>query len=139
MSPSIREKAIAAVTRDGRSPWVSIAFMVESVLLLVFLAASFAVLTNVFVSSLNCSIESRTHDAAVIAASSVAERFAADPAGLEPEVMLGDLRVASKVTEEKRAGGSMYRAEIAVFDESGFGENEPVYLLATSSYRSEVS
>ena len=127
----------ASVTEDeSRSPWASIAFMVESILLLVFLAASLAVLTSVFSSSLSGSVESRTRDAAVIAASTVAERFAADPAGLEPETKLGDLRVASSVTSERRTGGTMYRADIAVYDASRAGGEEPVYTLSTSSYRS---
>ena len=124
---------------ETRSPWASIAFMVESILLLVFLAASIAVLTSLFSTSLSSSIESRTQDAAVIAASTIAERFAADPAGVEPEIQIGDLSVTTAVTSVRRTGGTMYHASIAVYDASGSGGDEPVYTLVTSSYRSEVS
>lgn len=124
---------------DARSTWASVAFMVESVVLLVFLAAALAVLTNVFATALASSVESGVQDEAVVAASSVAERFAADPVDLEPEIALGSLHVSSAVTQERRAGGTMYRAEIAVYDATGRGDGEPLYTLTTSCYRSEVS
>ena len=139
MSLMSQETPASIAAEDTRPAWVSIAFMVESILLLVFLAASLAVLTGVFSTSLSSSIESRTQDAAVIAASTMAERFAADPAGLEPEIQIGDLRVINSVTSEQRVGGTMYHADIAVYDATEFGSDEPVYTLATSSYRSEVS
>ena len=122
-----------------RSSWASIAFMVESILLLVFLVASLAVLTQVFSVSLNRSVQSRTLDAAVIAASSVAEHFAADPENVDEELQLGDLRVTCVVSDERRSGGTMYHANIDVFDATEVGTGEPVYSLSTSSYRSEVS
>lgn len=129
----------STVSNDTRSSWASIAFMVESILLLVFLVASLAVLTQVFSASLNRSVESRTLDAAVIAASSIAEHFAADPTGIDEETQLGDLRVSCAVTDERRDGGTMYHAVIDVYDVSAAGGGEPVYSLSTSSYRSEVS
>ena len=153
VSQERQERATPAAPEDARSSWTSVAFMVEAILLLVFLIASFAVLTWVFSSSLNSSVESRTQDAAVIAASTVAEHFAADPTDVEPEVQLGDLRVVTSVTEEPRAAGTMFRAEIAVYDTSAAGtassdgsgngsgtaSGEPVYTLSTANYRSGVS
>lgn len=120
-----------------RSTWASIAFIVESILLLVFLVASLAVLTQVFFSSLNRSVESRTLDAATIAASSIAEHFAADPTGVDGEVDLGDLRVTCEVSDEQRQGGTMYSAHIEVFDVSEAGGGAPVYSIDTSRYRAE--
>lgn len=122
-----------------RTSWASVAFMVESVLLLVFLVASLAILTQVFSSSLNQSVESRTADAATIAASSIAEHFAADPTDFAEEVVLGDLRITTTVTDEPRAGGVMHRAHISVYDISATGKVDPVYEIDTSNYESEAS
>lgn len=124
------------LTRPTHSSWTSVAFIVESILLLLFLVASLAVLTSVFTSSLNRSVESRTLDAATIAASSVAEHFAADPLAVAGETDLGDLNVACTVSLEDRADGILYKAHIDVFDTSAGGD-EPalVYSLDTLKYQ----
>lgn len=114
--------------------WVSAAFIIESILLLVFLIGSLAILTQLFSASLNRSVEGRTLDAATIAATSIAEHFAADPTGVNEETQLGDLRIVCSVEEEQRAGGVLYHATIDVFDTSVSGSNDPVYTLATASY-----
>ena len=92
------------------------AFMLESILLLVFLAASLAVLTQVFTASLVQSAESRTLDAASVAATGVAERFAADPTAVDEQTQVDDLLVLCRVDEEKRDAGILYRAHIRVYD-----------------------
>lgn len=120
-----------------RSPWTSIAFMVESVLLLVFLAGSLAVLTQVFVTSLNHSVQSRTLDAATIAASSIAEHFASNPTDVQEQTQLGDLLVKCTVSDEKRAAGTMYRAHIDVYSTYSEDVSTPVYSIDTSSYQPE--
>lgn len=117
--------------------WSSVAFIVESILLLLFLVASLAVLTQVFSASLSRSVESRTLDAATIAATSIAEHFAADPAGVEEETKLGDLLVRCAVTDEPRAAGTMYRARIEVFDLSAAGGGGAVYSLSTARYEGD--
>lgn len=131
---------IGAASNDaqsqGKSSWASVAFIVESVLLLVFLVASFAVLIQVFTAALNRSVESRTLDAATIAASSIAEHFAANPTDVQEQTVLGDLRVVCTVTDEPRADGTMYRARIDVYDESPSGGDDPVYSLDTARYES---
>ncbi|HAM16265.1 MAG TPA: hypothetical protein DCP91_10520 [Eggerthellaceae bacterium] len=119
-----------------KSTWSSIAFIVESILLLVFLAGSLAVLTQVFSAALNHSVESRTLDAATIAATSIAEHFAANPDDVAEETVLGDLRIVCKVSDEPRAGGVMRYADIAVYDIGG-KTGGPIYTIATSRYESE--
>lgn len=119
-----------------RTSWSSIAFIVESILLLVFLAASLAVLTKVFSASLNASIESRTLDAATIAAGSIAEHFSADPANIEERTELGDLLIECDVTPEQRTGGTLYHATINVYDKTGAHGPDPVYTLETARYMS---
>ena len=121
-------------TRTTRTSWTSIAFIVESILLLVFLVGSLAVLTQVFTLSLNRSVESRTLDAATIAASTIAEHFAADPSDVVDEVQLGDLRVTCQVTEEPHDNGTLYSAHIEVYDLTGSSGGGPVYSLDTARY-----
>ena len=118
----------------ARTSWSSIAFIVESILLLVFLAASLAVLTKVFFASLNASVESRTLDAATIAAGSLAEHFAADPTGVEERTELGDLVIECDVTGEPRNDGTLYHAIINVYDKSDTDTGTPVYTITTANY-----
>ena len=120
------------VRTSERASWSSVAFIVESMLLLVFLVSSLAVLTQLFSSSLSRSVESRTLDAATIAATSVAEHFAADPTGIQETTHLGDLSIVCDVQEEPRANGTLYKALITVYDE---GTGQPVYELNTSRYK----
>ena len=115
------------------------AFIVESILLLVFLAGGLAALTLTFSNALNRSVESRTLDAAVIASSSIAEHFAADPTDVQEETVLGDLRITCTVTDEAREGGTMHYAHIDVYDAKAGSSASPVYSLDTSRYESGVS
>ena len=126
-------------TSRARTSWSSVAFIVESILLLVFLAASLAVLTKVFSASLNASVESRTLDAATIAAGSIAEHFAADPTGVNERTELGDLLIVCDVDDEKRKDGTLYHATITVYDQTGAHGEEAVYELITACYESGVS
>lgn len=118
----------------SRAAWSSIAFIVESILLLVFLVGSLAVLTQVFSASLTRSVESRTLDAATIAATSIAEHFAADPTDVQEETQLGDLVIVCDVIEEGRSAGTMYHADIRVY-EAEARDGEAVYSISTSCYR----
>lgn len=121
-------------TREKRSSWSSVAFIVESILLLVFLVASLAVLTKVFSASLTRSVESRTLDAATIAATSIAEHFTADPTGVDEQTQLGDLLIVCDVTDEPREAGTMHQALISVYDMGPNNTGEPVYTLTTTCY-----
>ena len=119
-------------TRPG---WASGAFIVESLLLLVFLIGSLAIFTQMFAVAAEQAAEGGTLSAAVAAAGNTAERFAADPTDIATEAHEGDLRIVSDVTSEARAGGMLYHATISVFDANG---SEPVYTVTTSRYVSEV-
>ena len=123
--------------RRPRSSWSSVAFIVESILLLVFLVASLAVLTKVFTASLTRSVESRTLDAATIAATSIAEHFTAEPTDVPEKTQLGDLLIVCDVSDEPREAGVMHYAVINVYDTGSNGEGEPVYSLSTSCYEGE--
>jgi len=122
-------------TMSARPGWASAAFIVESLLLLVFLVGSLAVFTQVFAAAAQQSAEASALSTSVELASSAAERFAADPTGISPETQEGDFRVVSEVTSDKRAGGTLYRADISVFGADG---DDPIYEVTTSRYVSEV-
>ena len=133
--PLLSRKAEAA-------PWGAAAFLVESMLLLVFLAVAMAVFVQVFGLSIARASEGEDLSRAIEVASTTAERFAADPAKAEGTTEVDGMHVVCDVDEERRGHGTMYRAEIAVYDledaakEGGFG---PVYTVSTSKYVSEVT
>lgn len=131
MSTRVLKRRTAQGTRAS---WASVAFIVEAILLLVFLVASLAVLTQLFLTSLNKSVESRSLDAATIAATSIAEHFAADPAGVEEGTKFGDLYVKCEVSDTPRRNGTLYEAHISVFD---LNSGSLIYELDTSRYESE--
>lgn len=122
-------------TTSGRPGWASAAFIVESLLLLVFLVGSLAVFTQMFAAAAEQASEAGALSAAVAAAGNTAERFAADPESIQPEVHADGMRVISDVTQEARDGGVLYHATISVFAEDGA---HPLYTITTSRYESGV-
>ena len=104
-----------------------------------FLVASFAVLTQTFAAALNTSVESRTRDAATIAAGSIAERFSANPAAVAERTELGDLLVTCDVVDEPRSDGMMHHATISVYDKNASGKSDPIYTLQSARYESWAS
>lgn len=123
---------------DTRSSWTGIAFVVEAMLLLVFLIASVAVFAQLFGASLQKNAESTALTEAVSVAESTAERFAIDPIGTTGTASVGDYTVVCERTDEARAGGTLYHATISVFSANS-GSEEPLYALDTASYESELS
>ena len=98
-----------------RPRWSGAAFLVEAMLLLVFIMASLAVFTQLFAASAERANQSRDLTDAVAIASTTAERFAADPQGVAREFTQGRLRVVCDVRPEARQGGTMYYATISVY------------------------
>ena len=117
------------------SSWAGTAFIVESMLLLVFLIGSVAVFTQLFAASVDRSTSSENLTKAVVAAESAAERFSADPTGSAGTTLAGDMTIVCDSTSEELAGGTLYHATITVF---GPDQETPVYVLETASYESEV-
>ena len=124
-----------------RAVWPGAAFVVEALILLVFLAACLAVFMQLFGDANETGRQNVRLERAVEAASNRAERFAADPlagmadssgAGLletEVDTPEGTLVVTCDVTPEPLEAGVLYRAEIGVWD-----GDELVYDLATARY-----
>lgn len=100
----------------ARPRWSGSAFLVEAMLLLVFVMASLAVFTQLFAASAERAVESRAMTDAVALAATTAERFSADPQDVERVQVVGELCAVCQVTPEARPGGTMYYATISVYE-----------------------
>ncbi len=144
--------------------WPGAAFVVEALLLLVFLAGSLAVLMELNADADAAGQQSADLMEAMTLASNAAEEFAANPELAAATGALGDEEEAARVRygtglvmtrtveAEPLAAGTMYRARIAVWHEGvaaaesvgagsggpkpapAEGSAEPVYTLETACY-----
>lgn len=117
--------------RQERRVWPGAAFIVEALLLLVFLAGSLAVLMQLNADAHEAGQESAALLEAITLASNAAEEFAADPAAaaLGPASSVGDgiadpnlvwadgLVLVREVNPEEREAGVLYHATITVWNE----------------------
>ena len=122
--------------RFARTNRAGAAFIVEALLLLVFLAAAVAIFVRLFALSTTQAAEAEQLTRAVAAAQSAAERFAAAP-DAPPMVEIDGLRVQVSVTPEETPAGTLYHATITVFaaGETADGTDTPLYTLETATYR----
>lgn len=129
--------SLDSLARRRRSlpSWAGAAFIVEAMLLLVFLIASVAVFTQLFAASVERSTSSSQLTSAVTAAENAAERFAANPSGAEDMTIVDGLTVVCDSTGEQTEGGTLYHATISVYAPDA---EEPVYELVTAAYESGV-
>ena len=126
--------------------WSGAAMLVEAMLLLAFLIASLAVLTQMFAAAVEKANEGVQLTTAVAAASETAERFAANPAGVPEEQVVDNMLIVCKVTDEPHTAGVLYHADISVYAaapgvDASAGtapQGEPVYSISTSRYESGV-
>ncbi len=107
----------------------SLAFIVEALVLLVFLIGSLAIIAQLFAASANKATQSSQLEQAVILASNTAEQFSADPKNVKETAMSNGLAVTCTVNETSLSHGTRYDALIVVFNESG-----EVYRLNTVRY-----
>lgn len=110
------------------------AFIVETLVLFVFLIVSFAVIVQLYVSSAVMAQQSLDLEQAVTCAGNVAERFSANPQASNLNLDTDKVSVTCEVTPESMAGGTLYRAHIVA---SVAGDE--VYALDTTRYVSGVS
>lgn len=136
---------LLSARRGSDASWHGTAFVVEALVLLVFLAFALAVFMQLFGSAHARGVEERQLTQAVLLASNAAEEFAAAPqagsttstfdgSGAEPASTSaeGVYRVTSDVKPERTEGGTLYRADIVVVC-----DDETVYRLETSRYVSD--
>lgn len=110
------------------------AFIVEALVLFVFLVATLAIVTQLFFASANRAQRSLELERAVTIAANTAERFSANPLSRELDGSYDGLEASCRVTPQRMAAGTLYHALVTV--RSG---DEEVYRLETSRYVSEVS
>lgn len=99
--------------RKERAVWPGAAFIVEALLLLMFLTASLAVLMNLNAEADRIGTESADKMDAIVLASNVAEEFAADPAAVEAAYEADNMadRWLSQPAKEVEHGSDVLSAE----------------------------
>lgn len=129
-----------------RPRWAGAAFLVEAMLLLLFLTASMAVFTQLFAEAAERSNQSLDLSAAVVAGSAAAERFAADPTSVPERAVEDNMLVVCDTQAEPREAGVLYHATISVYPASGestaSGANDPsnpLFVVETAHYDKGVS
>lgn len=113
------------------------AFIVEAVVLLAFIALAITVFFRLFAYAETASVTSSELSRAVACAADVAEQFAVDPTGVAGYSAEEDgFTITCDVNQNGTGAGVMYNATINVVSaESG----EMLYTLTTSKYESEVA
>ena len=141
MSFSLADAGERRFVRSGSS---SSAFIVGALFLVVFLAASVAMFVQLDASAAAQAAEGLELSRAVAAASDAAERFAADPTGMDNVAVEDDLVVVCDVYASEatppQATGMLYLAEITVFRADDYAldgavpNGEPIYEIETACY-----
>lgn len=132
-------------SRPSRPMWSGAAFIVEALLLLVFLVASLAIFTQLFAAAAQKSAESDQLSRAVSVASNVAEQFAADPDSVSTVDEIDDLIVVCDTSDEALDSGTLHHATITVYERgtaasaNSVSTGEPLYTIETANYESGVS
>lgn len=121
--------AIKRSNKSGR------AFIIESLVLFVFLVATLIVVSQLFFASINMSSQGRDLERATIIASNAAERFTANPTGANLDATENGLSVSCDVTPQRMGSGILYDADITVTDEN----DVVIYAIQTSRYVSGVN
>lgn len=117
-------------------PWHGMAFIIEAVVLLAFIALAISVFFRLFAYSEGASAQSQQLSAAVAYASNTAEQFAASPTSMSDYSKTEDgLHVTCQVEPNKTSAGTLYKATITISDPTSGDE---LYTLHTASYVSGV-
>lgn len=111
----------------------SMAFIVESLILLVFLVSSLAIVSQLLLASADKAVTSLHLENAVTLATNTAERFSADPSSSQLDATQDGLVATCEVTPQATDMGTLYTALITVSDDNG-----EVYSITTSRYVSGV-
>lgn len=102
--------------------WHGTAFVIEALLLLLFLAASLAIVMQLFGTSYTQGVQNQKAAEAIQVATNVAEEFAAQPARKSFSQTEGDYAVSCVVVPKEYDGGTLYEATITVYE--GFAETD---------------
>ena len=123
----------------------SVAFMVESLVLLAALIATMAVFTQLFAGSMTTTEQTRRTTEAAVIAQNAAEEFSSDAVSVAAGKPVGrgvaqggtdgsgGFSVDCDVSSQPQAAGTIYKAHITVYDAKG-----TAYELDATRYVSEV-
>lgn len=132
-------KSLNRMQRNGHvvsKSWHGMAFIIEAVILLFFIAISVAVFFRLLSYSEITSASAADLSSAIASASNTAELFAADPVSMSGYAKAeGDYYITCDTETSAKAAGTMYEATIKV---TNTATDEVVYTLTTSRYVSEV-
>lgn len=129
----------ASRTTDARPAWSGMAVLVEAMVVLLFLIASLAIITQLFAKAAIRAQEGERLARAVAVATDAAERFAADPDEAAGTTVTDELEVVCEVVPTDTPAGTLYDATISVFVQGDTDSAQaPVYVLTTSRYEREV-
>lgn len=110
------------------------AFIVESLVLFVFLVATLIIVSMLFFASVSMSAEAQNLERATIIASNTAERFSADPTRSDLDSSEYGLDVSCAVNTQTVGDGTLYLAHIMVLN-----GDELIYSVDTSRFVGGVS
>ena len=126
-----RSQRLIRYRRSDRTTWPGMAFILESLLLLLFVSASLAVLMALFVQSNLLGEENIHRSEAIVAASNVAEMFAQDPASVASAFEQDGYDVTCETESEETDAGMLTLAHITVSL-----DDKVLYTLTTAAYQS---
>ncbi|NHM16324.1 hypothetical protein GMI69_06585 [Eggerthellaceae bacterium zg-887] len=128
------EQGQRLVTRraSDRTTWPGAAFVLEALLLLLFVTAALAVLLQLFAWAQLRGNDAAYLTEAVTIATNAAERFAQNPTAVQETSKEGAYDVTYQITPEKNAAGTLYSAHISVARDGGI-----IYELDTANYVSD--
>lgn len=126
-----RSQRLIRYRRSDRTTWPGMAFILESLLLLLFVSASLAVLMALFVQSNLLGEENIHRSEAIVAASNVAEMFAQDPTSVASAFEQDGYDVTCETESEDTDAGMLTLAHITVSL-----DDKVLYTLTTAAYQS---
>ena len=122
--------------QHDRIAWSGLAVVVEAIVLLLFLVWSLSILTRLFAAAAARGRQGENLAAAISAATTCAERFAANPHGIEDVSEEEGLVIRCDVMPEQLETGTLYHATISVYPQASgaTGPGEALYTLTTARY-----
>jgi hypothetical protein len=130
---SFRLPSVSRSAQNGPS-WSGLVVVVESMVLLMFLVASMAVLLQLFALGSSRARDGDLLARAVAESANAAELFAADPTSLDGAYDMGDLRLECITSRSGTETGTLYHVTIRAFDKQARADAGPIYTLVSKRY-----
>lgn len=136
-------------TTHKRASWANTAFLIESLVLLAFVAVSVAVMSMMFAYSVSTTQKAENLSEAVIVAQSAAEEFSSNPYAVANNIKVGagvvqngnsSFSVDCSIVQTKTRNGILYTAHISVFpkDDTQAEDEGATYKTTVTRYVSNT-